>query len=236
MARDQVIKRIEQLVQQLVTAAASGTLPELSCISRAASNVHLADVMVTAVHRSHSSSTAARRTALAPGVAADVDSPSQQQLQEAMDHLQDVRGDMHHAATASNVQQQVLRLGSKVQKKTLLANNGAQAHSIVRGELMMSHLRASCQHLTSTSRQATTRLSWQRALVVLLLLLVVVVTAACKHHPTWEIAASAWGWQGNRWHACHVNPRSTSSCCCCSATVAGRGAYLAHQRPDSYPA
>eukprot|EP00775_Hariotina_reticulata_P005622 gene5622-5861_t len=154
--REQVIQRIEQLVQQLVAAAAAGTLPELTCISTAASNVHLADVVGTAVHRSRDGSTTARGTAAQGVAAAAADSPSQQQLPGAMDNLQDERHDQPHRAPADSSQQQpqqVLRLGSQVQKKTLLAGNGAQAHSIVRVLQLLDVAHA----LLTSGRTATQR-------------------------------------------------------------------------------
>jgi hypothetical protein len=165
--RDQVLDRIEQLAAQLTAAAAAGQLPQLSCVSTAASNVHMAQQYAAAAARrpaagSMDASQATGSIAAAYGLAGSAlqfgsgmgaddfdDSPAaegfmtqqqQQQLQggegyEAEDAgWDDERGLGAAGEENDDSRQHVLRLGSRMQTRTLLGNAGAQAHGIVRGE------------------------------------------------------------------------------------------------------
>jgi len=129
--RAEVIQRIEQLALELITAAAEGQLPTLTCISTAASNVHMAprDSLATTTNTDqglapHSSATQGLGLFGSAGQDVDLDSTQEAAAAALGSHTQQ-----------QQQQQHVLRLGSKVQTRSLLANNGAQANSIVRGEL-----------------------------------------------------------------------------------------------------
>jgi hypothetical protein len=120
--RDDIIARIEQLTFDLISGVAAGQLPTLTCISTARSNMHMAP-----------------RNSLVTQAGGST---------QAMDYGSDEEADVYGSDGAAGVfggasqQQQggeqqeehVLRLGSKVQVKSLLASAGAQANSIVRGE------------------------------------------------------------------------------------------------------
>jgi hypothetical protein len=164
-----VIERIEQLALQLATAAAAGQLPQMSCVSTAASNVHMAQQYAAAAARRPAAGSAdddyepsgsaaaaygypASALQFGSGMGAD-DSLSaseaaagagfsqgfatrQQQGQEWEEAEEGGAGNDDDAAAAGggDGRHHVLRLGSRMQHRTLLANAGAQAHGIVRGE------------------------------------------------------------------------------------------------------
>jgi hypothetical protein len=168
-----VIERIEQLALQLVAAAASGQLPQLSCVSTAASNVHMAQQYAAAAARRPAagsadddagydgSGSAAAGYGYAGGAlqfgsgVGEEDSQAaaagdrggfsqgfetqQQQQQQGWDEAEEggVGEDDAAAAGGGNGRHHVLRLGSRMQTRTLLANAGAQAHGIVRGEVVV---------------------------------------------------------------------------------------------------
>jgi hypothetical protein len=139
--RDEVIARIEQLAFDLIaSAAADGQLPTLSCISTARSNVYMAP--------RHSSLTTAAGRRGSQGFGASRNTQQGYGTQGSAGQLeeQDWEGSDADAAAAAAAgakdgggsqqqqqQQHVLRLGSKVQTKSLVAIGGAQAKSIVRG-------------------------------------------------------------------------------------------------------
>lgn len=121
--RDTIIARIEQLAFDLISGVAAGQLPTLTCISTARSNVHMAPCNSLATQAGASTAT--------------------QALDCGSDQEPDVYGSDNTAAGGGfgGVSQQqeeqeehVLRLGSKVQVKSLLTSAGAQTNSIVRGE------------------------------------------------------------------------------------------------------
>lgn len=141
--RDEVIERIEQLAFELIaSAAADGQLPTLSCISTARSNVHMAprhSSLTTAGGRGSQGFGASRNTQQVFGSASDGTQGPAGQLGEQ--EWEGSNADTDAAAEADagdghssqqHRQQHVLRLGSKLQTKSLLASGGAQANTIVR--------------------------------------------------------------------------------------------------------
>jgi hypothetical protein len=136
--RDDVIERIEQLAYELISGVAAGQLPTLSCISTARSNIHMAPRHSTLTTKggrgaqglaqqglgssSGLTQQALGAVAAGPGYSEENDDAEYEQTGAA-------------AAAGDQLQQQqhVLRLGSKVQTKSLMASGGAQANSIVRG-------------------------------------------------------------------------------------------------------
>jgi hypothetical protein len=180
--RDQVIERIEQLAAELVAAAAAGQLPQLSCVSTAASNVHMAQQYAAAARRRPAAADstdayqatgsaaayglagsalqfgsgmgdedfdeAAAGVGLSQGVWAQQQQQQQQQGDEG-DEAEDAGWDDEDGAAAAG-RQHVLRLGSRMQTRTLLGSAGAQAHGIVRGE----HLACCCAALFCKRWQA----------------------------------------------------------------------------------
>lgn len=153
--RDQVIERIEQLAAQLVAAAAQGQLPQLTCISTAPSNVFMAQPGAAAAAAAGCQEPLGNAARIIDqlGMASGLGSGTEQlghtgalagdgyegdQLaedgddDEGMGGPDDADGPAEVAPDAAG-QQRVLRLGCRTQTRTLLANGGAQAHSIVRG-------------------------------------------------------------------------------------------------------
>lgn len=125
LLRDDVIARIETLAADLVAAAARRQLPSLSCISTARSNVHMAPRCSTAMHvdSCNMQEVLTNSCAADPGCSNDQHGASGTAVASCA----------AAAATQGAVQQAVVRLGSKVQEKNLMANNGIHATTIVRG-------------------------------------------------------------------------------------------------------
>lgn len=125
--REEVIQRIEQLAISLVAAAAAGELPALTSVSTAASNVVMAPLQQAALQPAGGSQAL-------PGLvsASFPDQHGSAQQQGAGGSAASTQHQQHEAATAAGGDR-VLRLGSKVVRRSLTANNGTQAGGIVRG-------------------------------------------------------------------------------------------------------
>jgi hypothetical protein len=154
--RDNVIERIEQLAASLVADVAGGRLPQLTCISTAASNVHMAPRHARAAGISSSSSSQpgdSRLLASQAGTQQSGDAGGINELRGLLHGLQPIPastqpegepdGDLGDTQQqqgdgdgepGSGSSARVLRLGSKVRTLSLTASNGQQASSIMRGE------------------------------------------------------------------------------------------------------
>lgn len=147
LCRDEVIERIEQLAFDLISGAAAGQLPTLSCVSTARSNVHMAprnSTLTTTASMLTQGLGASRYTQQGRRGAAETQGFGRSNAGGASAEEDEEEGLEGTKAAAVAVeaadrgeQQHVLRLGSKTQTKSLMANAGAQANSIVRGEQML---------------------------------------------------------------------------------------------------
>lgn len=119
-------------------AAAAGELPTLTSVSTAASNVVMAPLQLAALQPGDHG----RAVPAAVPSALDGSAACLEHWHEGV-HGSELQGASSTAAASMQQQQRhvevtagggcVLRLGSKVVRRSLTANNGAQAGSIVRG-------------------------------------------------------------------------------------------------------
>ncbi|KAF8066174.1 SPO11-2 [Scenedesmus sp. PABB004] len=123
LGREAVMARIEALALQLAADAAAGRLPALACVSTAASNVHFAGAADTWRGADHQGGSQASQ-------AAEEEEAATQQPEEQEEEEEGSQGGGGADAGAA---QHVLRLGSRVQLRTLTGSGGAQAASVVRG-------------------------------------------------------------------------------------------------------